>query len=73
MNDGKRTIWFNAEPYHMGAAALARWQETVLRKLTDKSDAAVVVSNKARPPKGSSMPAIDVIICKCPGNVLYLI
>lgn len=31
--DGSPMLWFNAEPFHVGAAALAVWQKTVLGQL----------------------------------------
>ncbi|XP_022660868.1 ATP-binding cassette sub-family A member 7-like isoform X2 [Varroa destructor] len=31
-------LWFNAEPYHVGATALARWQTAVLYELTQSSN-----------------------------------
>ncbi|XP_022665838.1 ATP-binding cassette sub-family A member 1-like isoform X2 [Varroa destructor] len=56
-NSENRTLWFNGEPYHMGAAVLTRWQEAVLNKLT-KKDAVVRVTNRPLERKDRSPPVM---------------
>lgn len=41
------TLWFNAEPYHVGAAALRLWHTAILRQaLPHVKDVEIIISNK---------------------------
>lgn len=65
-NSENRTLWFNGEPYHMGAAVLTRWQEAVLNKLT-KKDAVVRVTNRPLERKDRSPPVMYAFL----GTLFY--
>lgn len=39
-------LWFNGEPFHIGAAAIARWQTALLRQITNDSSASVNARNQ---------------------------
>lgn len=44
--DGEnRVLWYNGEPYHVGAAALALWQSSILVEATRDPNATVIVTN----------------------------
>ncbi|OQR71608.1 ATP-binding cassette sub-family A member 1-like [Tropilaelaps mercedesae] len=59
---GNRTLWFNGEPYHMGAAALARWQEAVLTKITGMDNSSVRVTNRPLGEKHDQPPILDGVL-----------
>ncbi|OQR71610.1 ATP-binding cassette sub-family A member 1-like [Tropilaelaps mercedesae] len=47
-DEGRRTLWYNGEPYHVGAAAMTLWQTALLSQATGNNNASVTVTNLPR-------------------------
>lgn len=54
------SIFFNGQPYHVGAAALADWQAARLADLTGKSST-VKISNHPFEPKSFTPPITQIV------------
>lgn len=71
MQGDNRTIWFNSEPYHVAAAALARYQEALLKKATKNQNATVYVANRV-PPNNKPQNFMAVIMRKYRYTCMYI-
>ena len=60
MLKGSNSIYFNGQPYHVGAAALADWQAVRLAEIT-RGPSFVSVTNRPLKPK-SFVPPIQLAV-----------
>lgn len=68
MLKGSNSIWFNGQPYHVGAAALADWQASKLSNLLGEESKVTVTNHPldrkvSEPPEKSKVSSSkDVLI-----------
>ena len=56
---GLNSIFFNGQPFHVGAAALADWQASRLAELTGKAGS-IKISNQPLEPKSYAPPIMQI-------------
>ncbi|XP_028967478.1 ATP-binding cassette sub-family A member 1 [Galendromus occidentalis] len=68
---GLNSIFFNGQPYHVGAAALADWQAARLANLTGRSSS-VTVSNHPFEPESFKPPMVSIVSAMRTVGVLFV-